>query len=148
MSLTYPHFEAMWGITFGSFRGLFFLSPVLLLAVVGFIGWWQTKRMRAELIVCVWAVLSYLLYNGSSVMWQGGFSIGPRYLVPMLPFLAAGFGGFSARWGKALWAKVLLVLLTAWSVFAIWAETLGGAKLPGLDDESAFQLFAPTSGPG
>ncbi|HEY8292758.1 MAG TPA: hypothetical protein VIG44_09730, partial [Thermomicrobiales bacterium] len=37
LSLTYPKANALWGITFGDFRGLFFLAPVLLLAVPGFI---------------------------------------------------------------------------------------------------------------
>jgi len=37
MSLTWPHWEAIWGITFSPFRGLFVLSPLLLLAVPGFI---------------------------------------------------------------------------------------------------------------
>ncbi len=143
LSLTYPHFEALWGITFGSFRGLFFLAPVLLLAVAGFVPWWRTKRLRPELYVCAWAVISYLLYNGSSIMWQGGFAIGPRYVVPMLPFLAAGFGGFAARWGRALWARLLMGILTAWSVFAVWAETLGGQSFPDWTPNPLFNYSLP-----
>ncbi len=143
LSLTYPHFEALWGITFGSFRGLFFLSPVMLLAVAGFYGWWRTGRLRAELAVCAWAVLGYLLYNGSSIMWQGGFAVGPRYIVPMLPFLAAGFGGFGARWGSRLWAKILAALLGAWSLFAVWAETIGGQSFPDWTPNPLFNYSLP-----
>ena len=36
MSLTRPHWDALWGITFSAFRGLFVLSPLLLLAWPGF----------------------------------------------------------------------------------------------------------------
>ena len=33
MSLTLPHWASSWGITFSGFRGLFYISPVLLLAL-------------------------------------------------------------------------------------------------------------------
>ena len=36
MSLTVPSLESIWGITFSAFRGLFLLSPLLLLSVAGF----------------------------------------------------------------------------------------------------------------
>ena len=130
LSLTYPRPDALWGITFGSFRGLFYVSPVLLLAVAGLWAWWRTDRLRAEWAVCLWATISFFLFNGSSIMWQGGFSIGPRYLVPMLPFLVMGLGAFAVRWGELFWVRGLTALLAVWSGVAIWAETLGGQNFP------------------
>ncbi|MBI1878319.1 MAG: hypothetical protein HYR94_08860, partial [Chloroflexi bacterium] len=100
------------------------------LAVVGFWAWWRMKQMGAEWAVCLWAFLSFFLFNGSSVMWEGGFSIGPRYLAPMLPFLVMGLGAFAARWGKTLWARGLTLLLAVWSILVIWAETIGGQNYP------------------
>ena len=88
LSLTFPHLDALWGITFGIFRGLFVLSPVLLLAVPGFWVWLRRRQFRAEAIVCLLATLSMFLFNSSSNMWWGGWSIGPRYLLPALPFMA------------------------------------------------------------
>jgi hypothetical protein len=129
-SLSYPHPDALWGITFGSFRGLFYVSPILLLAAVGFGVWWRMRRLRAEWAVCLWATVSFFLYNGSSVMWQGGFSIGPRYLVPMLPFMALGLGVLAISCGKSPWVRALAAVLAAWSVVVIWAETLGGQSYP------------------
>jgi len=130
ISLTYPHAEALWGITFSPFRGLFYVSPVLLLAVLGFWSWWRLGKFRAEWTVCLWATVSFFLFNSSSVMWQGGFSIGPRYLVPMLPFLAMGLGAFAIRWGRLAWARSLTAILTVWSLGAVWAESLGSQNLP------------------
>jgi hypothetical protein len=103
---------------------------VLLLAAVGLWAWWRMGRLRAEWAVCLWATASFFLFNGSSVMWQGGFSIGPRYLVPMLPFLVVGLGAFAARWGGLLWVRGLTILLAVWSVVVVWAETLGGQNFP------------------
>ena len=94
VSITYPHPEALLGLTFSSYRGLFFVSPVLLLALWGLVAWWRSREYRKEWAVCVWSVVTLFLFYGSSVMWPGGYAVGPRYLVPMLPFLVLGFQTF------------------------------------------------------
>lgn len=143
ISLTYPHIEALWGITFGSFRGLFYVSPVLLLAMIGFWAWWRSAKFQAEWAVCLWATVSFFLFNGSSVMWQGGFSIGPRYLVPMLPFLTMGLGAFAVHWGQRAWARGLTVILTVWSFGVVWAESLGSQNFPDWTPNPLFNYSLP-----
>jgi hypothetical protein len=130
MSLAGPNREALWGITFGIHRGLFLLAPVLLTGLAGFVAWWRARVYRRELAVCIWAVVSFLLFNGSSVMWSGGFGVGPRYLVPMLPFLAFGMGAFLAMWGVRWLSRVALVTTGGWSFLNVWAQTIGGQSFP------------------
>jgi len=130
MSLAGPNREALWGITFGVHRGLFLLAPVLLTGLAGFVAWWRAGIYRRELAVCIWAVASFLLFNGSSVMWSGGFGVGPRYLVPMLPFLAFGMGAFFAMWGVRWLSRVALVTTGGWSLLNVWAQTIGGQSFP------------------
>ncbi|HWQ12431.1 MAG TPA: hypothetical protein VNL77_06515 [Roseiflexaceae bacterium] len=130
MSLSGLSAEALWGVTFGQMRGLFFIAPVLLLAAVGLVVWLRGGKQRLELAVCAWSAASFLVFNGSSAMWFGGFAVGPRYVVPMLPFLAMGLGAFAAHWGGRWWARVLAVPLGAWSLAAVWAETIGGQSFP------------------
>jgi hypothetical protein len=142
LGLTYPNVNALWGVTFGNFRGLFFISPVLLLAVVGLWLWYQRKMYRMEMILCAWAFISFLVINSSSNMWQGGFSIGPRYMVPMLPFLAMGFYGF-AQWGDRLWARILLGFLFFCSGLVVWIETTGGQSFPDWTDNPLINYSAP-----
>lgn len=129
LSITAPTVEAMWGITFSPYRGLFFLSPFLLLSVPGFVYWWRTRTYRAEWGVALWTVLTFFLFNGSSVMWSGGFSVGPRYLVPMLPFLALPII-FTLDAIRARGVYVLVGGLILWSWLAIWIETIGGQSFP------------------
>jgi hypothetical protein len=143
LSLTYPTVEGMWGITFGSFRGLFYVSPVLLLALAGLAAWPRLGRMRAEWLVCAWAAASFFLFNASSAMWNGGFAIGPRYLVPMLPFLAVGLGVFGMRWGRSAWGRGLAAFLTVWSVLVTWVELLGGQIFPDWTPNPLFNFSIP-----
>jgi hypothetical protein len=130
MSLGLPHSEALWGITFSPFRGLFFLSPVLLLALPGFYVLWTRRRWRAEFWLSALSVASFFIFNGSSIMWWGGFAIGPRYLVPVLPFLAWPLVLWLERWGDRLWVITLTGVLALWSFLLVWGETLGGQAFP------------------
>jgi hypothetical protein len=146
MSLAGLNVDALWGITFGSYRGLFYVAPVLLLALPGFIMWWRSGRLRAELYVCVWAVVTFLLFNGSSVMWHGGFGVGPRYLVPMLPFLAVGMSFFFLRAGRFAW--ITATALALWSLLVVWAQTIGGQMFPQFQQEPLFTYSLPALAAG
>lgn len=130
MSLTLPHWDAIWGITFGAFRGLFFFSPLLLLGIPGLFTWWKSGKYRAEWWVSLASVLVMFLFNSSSVMWWGGFAVGPRYFLPALPFLALALGFAFERWGGLGWFKILAALLAAWSLVATWGLTLAGQAFP------------------
>jgi hypothetical protein len=130
MSLTLPHWEAVWGITFGVFRGLFVLSPWLLTFFPGLFLWWQSRRYRAEFWVILVAVVLMFLFNASSIMWWGGFAVGPRYILPVLPFmiLPAAFV-FDSWYGRA-WFRLLVPLLMVWSWIATWGLSLAGQAFP------------------
>jgi len=142
-SLVYPHFEALWGITFSSYRGLFFLSPVMLFAISGFYYFGRARARWPEFFVCLWATISFFLFNGSSVMWQGGYAVGPRYVLPMLPFMALALIFSTEQWGKHGWARVAMGFLTLWSVLFVWAETMGGQSFPDWTTNPLFNYSLP-----
>ncbi len=133
LSITYPRPEALWGLTFGTFRGLFVRAPWLVAAAPGFVLWWRSGRARAALWLALWACLCTLLFYSSSVMWWGGFGVGPRYIVPMLPFLAlAAAFGLRPLWESPA-GRAGALALVALSVGLVWSEGL------------AFQGFPPDS---
>ena len=85
-------FSAVWwfgvsGLLVGPARGLLWYSPVLLLAIPGAVWFWRHARLHALLLSCILVVI-YVLFYGKWYMWHGGYSWGPRFMVPTLPFLA------------------------------------------------------------
>jgi hypothetical protein len=130
MSLMMPSLAAAWGITFGALRGLFVLSPILLVAFPGFWLWWKAGEHRAEFFVAAASTLSIFLFNSSSIMWWGGFSIGPRYLLPMMPFMALPIIFVFREWLGRTWARALIAVLSLWSLVATWGLTLAEQAFP------------------
>ncbi|HVE73117.1 MAG TPA: hypothetical protein VNI54_17250 [Thermoanaerobaculia bacterium] len=90
---TYPTKLALWGLTFSEYRGLFVVSPVLLLAIFGL---FRMKRRDAAIIVSIFAV--FLLMVASFNGWEGGSSFGPRHILPAIPFLVLPLAFVRARW--------------------------------------------------
>ncbi|HEX7419807.1 MAG TPA: hypothetical protein VF505_07960, partial [Thermoanaerobaculia bacterium] len=68
-------------------KGLFVLSPVLLIALLGIRGAWKAMP-RGAFIALIAAPLSILLTFAGYPNWFGGWTVGARYLVAAVPFLA------------------------------------------------------------
>jgi len=130
MSLTTPTLDAVWGITFSPFRGLFLLSPWLLLALPGFVLWRRNGSLRAEWWLALSITAAIFLFNASSSMWWGGFAVGPRYLLPLLPFGVLPIAFVLAAWGDRLWLRIVTALSLLWSLVAVWSMTLAEQAFP------------------
>ena len=87
-----PDPEAVAGLLWSEYRGLFFWSPVLLMAIPGLVILFRKHPPVAWMITIVLAFI--LLQVSSFYSWFGGNAVGPRYLAPSLPFLglAAAYG--------------------------------------------------------
>ncbi|MBZ0297628.1 MAG: hypothetical protein K8L99_34040 [Anaerolineae bacterium] len=131
LSLTMPNLPRLYGLTFSPIRGMFVLSPFLLLFFPGiYLMWKQRLDQRDVLIVSVLIVLGFFLYNGASIMWWGGFTVGPRYLIPMLPFMVLPIS-FAFNWLlKHTWGQVITALLIAFSIFSVGSLTIAGQSWP------------------
>ena len=94
-------------------KGLITLAPVLGLALAGLVLLYR-RGLRAETYVIAAIFLVYLTYNSGYWLPFGGGSPGPRFLVPVLPFLAVPLGLAWKRWpATALGLTAASVLLMA-----------------------------------
>lgn len=128
--ITTFQWHAFWGISFSSYRGLFFMSPILILAIWGLVYSWQHRHDWPEVLVTTVAVVGLIVFNSCLKTWAGGFSVGPRYLVPMVPFLAWPLIFFLERHGRSTWGRILCGLLTLVSLFSVWTLSLAGQRFP------------------
>jgi hypothetical protein len=84
-----PSFETIWHTTFGTFRGVFFSSPVLILGLWGLVEAWRRGGLyrnaaAASIFITALHFVFLWTFNG----WTGGWTFGSRYFVPAVPFLA------------------------------------------------------------
>jgi len=95
-----PSLAVMLRLCFGTFKGLFVYSPLLLAGLLGHLAGLRDPRCRTFHVYCLLVFLCTLTFNstlGTHVpeygrhFW-GGLSVlwGPRYLYGVVPFLAVG----------------------------------------------------------
>ncbi len=112
--LTFPNLSALWGITFSLYRGLFLINPFLLFAFPGFCFMYKNVEWRKEFWICISAVILFLLFNSSFYMWWGGWTLGPRHLIPMLPFLLLSIAFVPKEYQKYVCVLIILSMIFMW----------------------------------
>ena len=91
--------SALWGLTFGWWRGMFVYSPFLILGVV---GWLMAMRrangaVERKLVVLGLSVVATVLFYSRWSTWHNGSNqFGYRYLLDVVPFLVV-LAAYAAR---------------------------------------------------
>lgn len=127
LGITTLRTAAIYGLTLGVNRGLFFLAPITLIAFVGLV----VRAVRRDDWVSRVGLLSFLalfIVNCSYFVWWGGAAAGPRHLVPTVPFLAFGIVGLLRARSRALRAGV--ITLGVFSVLSFVSFSLVGIEAP------------------
>lgn len=89
LGLGAPDWSKVGPLLWGGYRGLLFYAPIVALAPLGWVVL-GVRRRWGTLWISVGASLAVFLVNLSYPQWTGGFSTGPRLLVPLLPFAMLG----------------------------------------------------------
>jgi hypothetical protein len=78
------HFlNGIYGLIFSFNKGIVFYAPLALLAPVGM--WIMRRSQRREAVLIAGATLTYVCLFAKFYNWGGGWSWGPRYLMPIVP---------------------------------------------------------------
>ena len=113
-------------------KGLIFYFPVVILLPLALKYMYRENRWLFFLIIYI--VLVHWLYFGTlddteSRFWSGAIAWGPRYLIPVLPFITLAFGTLLARFKQSrllLKVSVLAVCTTGFVVnipgILVWSE--------------------------
>ncbi|MCJ7648735.1 MAG: hypothetical protein MUP85_08995 [Candidatus Lokiarchaeota archaeon] len=77
--------EGLFGLLFSSGKGLLIYSPIVLLGVI----FWQSfhKRYPHLSIAILGMIFIRIIFISSRSDWHAGFSLGPRYLLIIIPFI-------------------------------------------------------------
>jgi len=131
ISFVAPSLMSLAGLLVSPNRGLFFYTPIALLAVPSLL-WWRTQRAAWISYLAV-GVLLYLLLYASFIGWWGGHTYGPRFLIDILPALALCAVPAAERATRLPVTRAVVVGLVMWSVgvqaigaycdFNVWNHT-------------------------
>jgi hypothetical protein len=98
----FPTAGVIYGVTFSPYRGVFFFAPILLVALFGFAAWWRAERTTCAAALIV--IVAFFAFNVTFNGWEGGFGIGGRYLVPIIPLLMMAL--LHVRWRMLAYASI------------------------------------------
>lgn len=124
-----PTWDAVSGLLLSPSRGLLFCAPLVLLGVVGLAFIWRRARWLA-VYSGVSMALYFLLVAGGKTFWFGGWSFGPRLLVPAFGLAALGAGVALAEIEKR--SAVLKGALYGWLIAAVFYNVFVVSMFPEL----------------
>jgi hypothetical protein len=88
MGIGIPDIRVFFYQTFHPSVGIFWLSPVLLMALVGWFFMSRQAEYRAELLFSLVTIICYILFFSGYYAWWGGYTFAPRHIMPILPLFA------------------------------------------------------------
>lgn len=135
VSIVWPSATVLLDLLFSP-RGLLVLAPWLALAPLGLLPV-RNRAIRAEVLVSAAICAAFLTYNSGALNPFGGWTPGPRYLVPMLPFAAVPVALAPRR------LRPLTAVLMAWSVAMMLLATATRPNAQELYDNPLLELWIP-----
>jgi hypothetical protein len=121
MGIHWPNLRVLYYMTFHPLMGLFWQSPALLLSIIGAVFVFMNHRYRVEAIVTLWIIVAYLVTISGYFLWWGGYALGPRDIIPMLPFFCI-FLAFLPK--RLTWLLVALSLVSIGQMIIAAASTV------------------------
>lgn len=87
-----PRPHVAWSYLFHPARGVLLFSPFLLWSLIGLVRWWRSGHERRDCLFVIASTLSFFLLLAGYPNWHGGWSLGSRYLLAAVFFVALPIG--------------------------------------------------------
>ena len=143
-------------VWFSTKRGLFTWSPLLVLAVIGFIPLYQRNKLLGVSTFVIFILETYV--NSIVNDWWGGEAFGARRFISLMPFFALGLAAFvdavrerikvSERWMQTLlWGGLAAFII--WNnlfvlQYNLWLHGIGHiSAVPTLQEMTVDKFTAP-----
>jgi len=101
-------FTGVFGLLFAPGVGLFIFSPILLTIFFSFPDFFRKNKSECILFLSFFTLT--LLYHGYLNHWHGLVAWGPRYLLPLIPFLLIPLGASLEKRKKQLMLLIIIPL--------------------------------------
>lgn len=83
-----PQVDALWGLLFSEYRGLFYYAPALAVVAVWYVATRRLNVFRDAACTPIGILsVAYVLLISSYFVWWGGWAYGPRHLIPLAMLL-------------------------------------------------------------
>jgi 4-amino-4-deoxy-L-arabinose transferase-like glycosyltransferase len=135
LGVTLPKLDVLGDITIGP-RGLLRLSPWFVLAPLGLVAL-RRREVRAEVAVGAAICVAFLVFNAGYYLPFGGWTPGPRFLSPALPFAAVLVALAPRR------IRPLTLLLVGYSIVVMVIATATRPNAQELYEDPLVQLWIP-----
>jgi hypothetical protein len=133
---TFPKADVAAQLLWGSYRGILRLAPALAFIPV---GWWLWARQfrtcstcRAGLAAAATFLVGFAM-NASYEHWEGGWSLGPRHLGPVLGFAVLALVPVWMKGGRVVRALVVMLALGGFGAALVGISTTAQPPAPTYD---------------
>jgi hypothetical protein len=146
MGMTTPRLSFAWFLTFHPYRGVFFWSPWIFVALAGCLAAIRSGGLRQAFAwMGLWAFASALYMNSSYYMWWGGFSMGARLMLPMMAAVPLGLVEACRRERSPIWWWTLVGTGVIACVLSM-PLALTDPQMPQIEDTADLLKVSLTSG--
>ena len=113
------------GLLFSPNRGLLVFSPIVAVAALGLKALLRV-RLQSPLVICTIAAWAQFTLYASYVVWWGGHTYGPRYMLDVLPLLLP----LAIAGAAAVRGRVLSTIAAAAFVWSVAVAAIGAFNHP------------------